>query len=74
MDEETNNFKSLYNRNKPQVIWKNIEADLETPVSALIKLSKNKKYSFLLESVEGGITRGRYSAIGVNPDLIFRRG
>ncbi len=72
MDEETNNFKSLYNRNKPQVIWKNIEADLETPVSALIKLSKNKKYSFLLESVEGGITRGRYSAIGVNPDLIWK--
>ncbi len=72
MDEETNNFKSLYNLNKPQVIWKNIEADLETPVSALIKLSKNKKYSFLLESVEGGITRGRYSAIGVNPDLIWQ--
>ena len=72
MNDPTLSFNNLYNQNKAQVIWKNIEADLETPVSALIKLAKDNKYSFLLESVEGGNTRGRYSAIGINPDLIWR--
>ena len=47
-------------------------ADLETPVSAMLKLSRNTRYSFLLESVEGGAVRGRYSMIGMKPDLIWR--
>lgn len=46
-------------------------ADLETPVSAFYKLCKNKPYSFLLESVEGGEKIGRYSIIGTEPILIF---
>lgn len=46
--------------------------DLETPVSAYLKLSLGGTHTFLLESVEGGAFRGRYSAIGLDPDLIWR--
>ena len=48
-------------------------ADLETPVSAFLKLSAGRAGNiFLLESVEGGATRGRYSMIGLDPDVIWR--
>src|SRR3546814_579307 len=47
-------------------------ADLETPVSAMLKLADGRPNSFLLESVEGGAVRGRYSFIGLKPDLIWR--
>src|SRR5262249_16775742 len=47
-------------------------SDLETPVSAMMKLAENRPMSFLFESVEGGATRGRYSFIGLKPDLIWR--
>src|SRR5690606_2689551 len=46
--------------------------DLETPVSAIMKLAEGQPNSFLLESVEGGAVRGRYSIIGLKPDLIWR--
>ena len=46
-------------------------SDMETPVSAMLKLGQNKPYCFLLESIEGGATRGRYSIIGREPDLIW---
>ncbi|CAN0080487.1 unnamed protein product, partial [Chrysoparadoxa australica] len=46
--------------------------DLETPVSAYLKLASHNANTFLLESVEGGAFRGRYSAIGLDPDLIWR--
>ncbi len=47
-------------------------ADLETPVSAFLKIAGGRPMSFLLESVEGGAVRGRYSIIGLEPDLIWR--
>src|SRR6185312_10022026 len=47
-------------------------ADLETPVSAMLKLAAGKPNSFLFESVEGGERIGRYSIIGLKPDLIWR--
>ena len=48
-------------------------ADLETSVSAYLKLTaNNEEYSSLLESVEGGAIRGRYTFIGLKPDLIWR--
>ena len=47
-------------------------ADLETPVSAMLKLAEGSSNSFLLESVEGGAVRGRYSIIGMAPDVIWR--
>jgi anthranilate synthase component 1 len=47
-------------------------ADLETPVGAFLKLAHGQPNTFLLESIEGGTARGRYSVIGMAPDLIWR--
>ncbi|MFZ3064314.1 MAG: anthranilate synthase component I [Nitrospirota bacterium] len=52
-------------------VYKEILADLETPVSAFLKIDDNK-YSYLLESVEGGEKWGRYSFLGTSPFLIIR--
>ncbi len=46
--------------------------DLLTPVAAYLRLAATQPNSFLLESVEGGAWRGRYSAIGLDPDLIWQ--
>ena len=65
-------FDDVYTKGEPQVVWTKVVADLETPVSAYLKLAGEEDNSFLLESVEGGAIRGRYSFIGVKPDLIWR--
>ena len=65
-------FAERYQRGEPQVVWTTLVADLETPVSAFLKLGGGKPMSFLFESVEGGAVRGRYSFIGLDPDLIWR--
>ncbi len=65
-------FIANFNAGKTQLVWRWIAADLETPVSAYLKLCGDQSYSFLLESVEGGATLGRYSIIGLGPDLIWR--
>ena len=65
-------FANNFEKNKPQVVWTKVVADLETPVSAMLKLADGEPNSFLLESVEGGSVRGRYSVIGLRPDLIWR--
>ena len=65
-------FARAYERGEPQIVSTRLVADLETPVSAKLKLGRNARYSFLLESVEGGAVRGRYSIIGLNPDLIWK--
>src|SRR5512141_487712 len=65
-------FAETYDRGQAQVVWCTLVADLETPVSAFLKLGGAKPMSFLLESVEGGAVRGRYSIIGLEPDLIWR--
>src|SRR6202035_4891076 len=65
-------FASAYEARKPQALYVRLIADLETPVSAFLKLGENKDNAFLLESVQGGETRGRYSIIGLKPDLIWR--
>jgi anthranilate synthase component I len=54
------------------VVWSRQVSDLETPVSALLKLGADRPGAFLLESVQGGDFRGRYSIIGLKPDLIWR--
>ena len=63
---------AAYETATPQVYWEGRIADVETPISAMLKLAADDPYSFLLESVEGGKIRGRYSFIGLNPDLIWR--
>jgi anthranilate synthase component 1 len=66
-------FAERYARGEPQVVWTVLVADLETPVSAFLKIAGGgKPMSFLFESVEGGAVRGRYSVIGLEPDLIWR--
>jgi anthranilate synthase component I len=65
-------FARAYEAGHAQILLTRLVADLETPVSAMLKLSRNARYSFLLESVEGGAVRGRYSIIGMNPDLIWK--
>ncbi|MEI6557082.1 MAG: anthranilate synthase component I [Rhodospirillaceae bacterium] len=65
-------FEPTYAAGTPQVVWASLVNDLETPVSAMLKLAHDRAYSFLLESVEGGEKLGRYSLIGLHPDLIWR--
>ncbi|HEX6142914.1 MAG TPA: anthranilate synthase component I [Geminicoccaceae bacterium] len=65
-------FVEAYDAGRAQAVWTTLVADLETPVSAMLKLGAERPYSFLFESVEGGAVRGRYSAIGLKPDLVWR--
>ena len=65
-------FARVYDSGKPQLVSTKLVADLETPVSAYLKLADGRANSFLLESVEGGSVRGRYSIIGFKPDVIWR--
>ncbi|WP_313806960.1 anthranilate synthase component I [Sphingobium sp.] len=54
------------------LVWRRQIADTDTPISAALKLFEADRGDFLLESVEGGAVRGRYSLIGLAPDLVFR--
>ena len=65
-------FDDIFRAGKAQLVSTKLVADLETPVSAYMKLAKNQAMSFLLESVEGGAVRGRYSIIGLAPDVVWR--
>jgi anthranilate synthase component 1 len=65
-------FAERHNRGEPVLVWTSLVADLETPVSAMMKLAAGRPMSFLFESVEGGAVRGRYSVIGLKPDIIWR--
>lgn len=65
-------FAKTYGQGQSQVVWTELVADLDTPVSAALKLDPNAPYFSLLESVEGGATRGRYSFISLKPDLVWR--
>jgi anthranilate synthase component 1 len=72
IEPEFSAFARVYDSNSPQVLYTRLIADLETPVSAFLKLGEGRDNVFLLESVQGGETRGRYSIIGLKPDLIWR--
>jgi anthranilate synthase component 1 len=65
-------FRPGFEAGRPQLVWSRLVFDLETPVSAYMKLAAERKNTFLLESVEGGAVRGRYSMIGLEPDVIFK--
>ncbi len=69
---EFEDFAPGYEGGRAQLLSTSLIADLETPVSAYLKLADGRPYSFLFESVEGGTTIGRYSFIGLKPDLIWR--
>lgn len=64
---------AAYDAGSATAVWAVLVADLETPVSAYLKLAASRSGNlFLLESVEGGAVRGRYSMIGLDPDAIWR--
>lgn len=65
-------FAAVYDAGGAQVVATTLVGDLETPVSAYLKLAEGRANAFLFESVEGGAVRGRYSIIGLKPDLIWR--
>jgi anthranilate synthase component I len=65
-------FKQRHAAGRPVLVWTSLVSDLETPVSAMLKLADGRPNSFLFESVEGGASRGRYSFIGLKPDIIWR--
>jgi anthranilate synthase component 1 len=65
-------FAGRWNAGGETVVWTTLVADLETPVSAWLKVAGGKNPTILLESVEGGASRGRYSMIALDPDLVFR--
>jgi anthranilate synthase component 1 len=65
-------FEQAYRAGRPQLVWTRLIDDLETPVSAYLKIGHGRPYAFLFESVEGGAFRARYSIITLNPDLVWR--
>ncbi|MEM8825020.1 MAG: anthranilate synthase component I [Pseudomonadota bacterium] len=64
-------FEAAHGRGQNQVLWMRLPADLDTPVSLMLKLAEAQPFSFVLESVTGGEVRGRYSIVGMKPDLIW---
>ncbi|MEM6759665.1 MAG: anthranilate synthase component I, partial [Pseudomonadota bacterium] len=65
-------FAAAYEAGQNQVVYTRLAADLDTPVSLMLKLAGTAKDAFVLESVTGGEIRGRYSIVGLKPDLIWR--
>ena len=65
-------FAAKYEAGENQLVYSRLAADLDTPVSVMLKLSEAQKDSFILESVTGGEVRGRYSIVGLKTDLIWR--
>ncbi len=65
-------FETAYDAGLNQVVYAKVAADLDTPVSIMLKLAGARTDSFILESVTGGEVRGRYSIIGLKPDLIWK--
>jgi len=72
MDDFSKTFAAQYDAGKSGLVWRRVVADLETPIGTYLKLAAGRNHSFLLESVQDGTTRGRYSMIGLLPDLILR--
>ncbi|MEZ5796578.1 MAG: anthranilate synthase component I [Paracoccaceae bacterium] len=65
-------FEQAWARGENQVVLARLAADLDTPVSLMLKLGDARADTFMLESVTGGEVRGRYSIVGMKPDLIWR--
>jgi len=64
-------FEAGWNAGRNQLVYARLAADLDTPVSVMLKLTDAGRDAFILESVTGGEVRGRYSIIGMKPDLIW---
>ncbi|MGB2496556.1 MAG: anthranilate synthase component I, partial [Candidatus Puniceispirillaceae bacterium] len=71
-DDDFDRFADGFAAGTPQLVARELVADTQTPVSAYLRLAAGRRNTFLLESVEGGEIRGRFSIIGLTPDLIWR--
>ena len=69
---EFDQFEKNYNKSINQLVYCRLAADLDTPVSLMLKLTNEEENSFILESVTGGEIRGRYSIVGMRPDKIWK--
>ncbi len=65
-------FEAAWAKGQNQIVWARLAADLDTPVSLMLKLGDARADTFMLESVTGGEVRGRYSIVGMKPDLIWQ--
>ena len=64
-------FEAEWAAGRNQLVTIRLAADLDTPVSLMLKLAEAAPQSFMLESVTGGELRGRYSIVGMKPDLVW---
>lgn len=71
-EPSTDSFIQNFDAGKTQLLWSWVPADLDTTVSAYLKLCAHEPYGFLFESIEGGAVLGRYSVIGLKPDKIWK--
>ncbi|MES2668043.1 MAG: anthranilate synthase component I [Pseudomonadota bacterium] len=65
-------FERAWALGQNQLVFARLAADLDTPVSLMLKLAEARPDTFMLESVTGGEVRGRYSVVGMKPDLIWK--
>jgi anthranilate synthase component 1 len=65
-------FAGAYDAGRAQIVFRRVVADLESPIGAYLKLCEGRRNTFLLESVQDGATKGRYSMIGFDPDVILK--
>ena len=72
MHEERDAFIAGLTAGRPQVLVRRLVDDLETPVSAFLKVGHGRRYASLFESVEGGAVNGRYSFVTLSPDVVWR--
>ncbi|MCX7889260.1 MAG: anthranilate synthase component I [Rhodobacteraceae bacterium] len=71
LSPDFDSFARGWDRGENQLVWARLAADLDTPVSLMLKLADAQPMSFMLESVTGGEVRGRYSVVGMKPDVIW---
>lgn len=71
LEPSFDDFAAGYEAGENQIVFSRLAADLDTPVSLMLKLTAAQADSFILESVTGGEVRGRYSIIGMKPDLVW---
>lgn len=72
MSPDFDSFEAKFAAGEGQIVYRRIVNDVDTPVSAYLKIAAGKPYAFLYESVSGGEQRGRYSFIGFAPDIVWR--
>jgi anthranilate synthase component 1 len=70
--DQFSRFVAAYDAGRAQIVFRRVVADLETPIGAYLKLADGRQNTFLLESVQDGAIRGRYSMIGFDPDIILK--